>query len=103
MRIPEIRKRLTEVADDLERTAETLEAEAADLRDRAALLRHYEGQMYRRSFPRAPNDSPPLTPALKRRIKAYAAAHPYATQSAMAKRFNVNAGRISETLKGVRK
>lgn len=102
MRIPEIRNHLLVMADDLDQMAVNLALDADELRAKAHAIREHVRQLHRRKSDKAPKDSDPMTPALRRKIVGYAAAHPYATQAAMARRFNVNIGRISETLKGVR-
>ena len=44
--------------------------------------------------------SRPMTRAIGRQVRAYAAQHPYVSHQVMADHFHVNAGRISEALNG---
>jgi hypothetical protein len=43
-----------------------------------------------------------VTPELKAEMAAFAKAHPELSQTAIASRFNVNPGRVSEALQGKR-
>jgi hypothetical protein len=83
MRLPEIQKRLRELSKEIKRLSD---------------------QIARRpSSTRGPRVSARMTPALRAQIKAYAKAHPGLSQMQIAERFNVNSGRVSETLRGKRK
>lgn len=88
MRVPDIRARLIEIAR--ERAIPEVEALARMLKRRSPARR-------------APATSRPVTPELAAEIRAYAAAHPTASQTQIGGRFNVNPGRVSEALHGVRK
>jgi len=44
-----------------------------------------------------------MTPALRQKIKTFAKANPTFSQMQIAEKFNVNSGRVSETLRGKRK
>lgn len=60
-------------------------------------------QLSRRSVERrAPNASTKMTAELRGRIRAYALATPAASQAEIGRKFNVNPGRVSEALRGVR-
>ena len=81
--IPEIRERLTEIAD---------EEGINELRELAA-------EMFRKPpVRRATVKSPHLTPKLAEEIRQYEAAHPDEHFSKIAAHFNVNPGRISEAM-----
>jgi Mn-dependent DtxR family transcriptional regulator len=81
--IPEIRLRLRELAD-----IHGID-ELHDLAD----------ETYRRSpFKRARNKSATLTPALAERIRRFVRDHPQMHQRDVAQKFNVNPGRVSESL-----
>lgn len=87
MKIPEIRDRL------LEKAAEYNDAE---------LLR-LANELNRRSpLKRAAPNSKKITPDLRAAIVAYARAHDDAPQANIARVFNVNPGRVSESLRGYR-
>lgn len=51
----------------------------------------------------APDHSRPMTDELREEIRAYAEAHPEASQLTIGNRFGVNPGRVSETLRGFRR
>ncbi len=87
MRIPAIQRRMRELA-----TAHGL-AELADLAD--ALSR-------RRPRRIAPASSTTITPALRTALRAYSVAHPQMSQVEIARLFNVNPGRVSEAIRGLR-
>jgi hypothetical protein len=87
MRVPEVRCRLIEMAD---------ETGIAELRDLA-------GHLYRRRPVRkAAPQSRPTTPELRAEIRKYAAQHPRATLGRIAQVFDTNPGRVSEALVGKR-
>lgn len=87
MRIPEIQTRLHELAVQLG----------------CAELSTLANELSRRRSPRrAAVNSQPMTPELKDAIRAYHRAHPQAAQTDIARVFNVNPGRVSEALRGVR-
>lgn len=89
--IPEIRKELLELATHLN---------SPRLKSK---LKSLVKQMYRRpTVRRAATESTPMTPALRSRIRAFAAANPRMSYIKMAPRFRVSTGRISEALAGKR-
>lgn len=98
MRIPEIRRQLSQAANDL-RSGRKTPDKVADAIDRLVpeLWRKKPRQMGGRKV------RTPMTPELAQRIRAYAKAHPKADQQEIATEFNVNAGRVSEVLAGHRK
>ena len=87
MRIPEIRKRLLAIAANLGNV------EIASLANE--LVR-------RPPVRRSKVSSQPMTPAIKRAIRHYARRHPNASQTEIARHFNVNPGRVSEAINGYR-
>lgn len=88
MRVPEVQKRLIQIAG---------EKGIPELLDLA-------GHLSRRKPKRkAPPASAPMTDSLRASIRAYAAANPDATQATVGRKFNVNPGRVSEVLRGLRK
>lgn len=82
--IPEVRKRLKEIAD------ETGIEELKDLAD----------QMHRRNLKgaRAPVTSQKMTPELAAEIRDYLRENPHASSQNVADHFNVNPGRITDAL-----
>jgi hypothetical protein len=87
VRLPEVAARLRELAIELSCD------ELSDLADEIA----------RRSVrQRAPSTSAPMTDAVRAEIKAMKAAEPDLSQHEIAKRLNLNPGRVSETLRGKR-
>lgn len=87
MRLPEIQARLRELA---------LQLECDELNDLADEIgRRPAGQ-------RAPRTSAPMTDELAAKIKAMKKAEPHLPHTEIAKRLNINPGRVSETLKGKR-
>lgn len=89
MRIPDIRERLHEIADDPdmpERFRDELHALA-------------EGTRFRRGTRRTPETRPTPDPEA---IAEYARRHPAISVSDLARHFNTNQGRISEILSGKR-
>lgn len=87
MRIPDVADRLREMA---------AEHQLGELNILADALRR------RPPIRRAPNSSRRMTPELRRQIRRYAAAHPGETYRQIGERFDVNVGRVSETLAGYR-
>lgn len=87
MTIPEIRDRLHVLAD--EHGIEELHKLA-------------EATRRRRAVRRAPVKSRPLDPQTAAAVRAYLAAHPNAHQRDVGQMFNLNAGRVSESLRGKR-
>ena len=86
MTIPEIRKRLYELAE------EHGIAELAVLADAS----------YRRTYTRTPAKRRNLTPDLVASIRAYVAANPEVAVQDVASKFYVNPGRVSEAMHGRR-
>lgn len=87
MRIPEVQSRLRALADA--HNMPELEALASELSRRPARKR-------------AANSSARMTPEMRDAIRAYRRAQPDAAQTAIARVFNVNPGRVSEALRGFR-
>ena len=98
MKIPEIRKQLSQAANDL-RSGRRPPEKVADAIDRLVpeLWRKKPRQLAGRKV------RSPMTPELKQRIRDFAKAHPRKDQQDIATEFNVNAGRVSEILSGHRK
>lgn len=92
MTIPEVRAAL----------AELIECFDVDRKTRARLDNLVEQLCRRPAVTRAPVTSRPTSPLLRAAIRAFHAAHPDATQHAIATVFHVNAGRVSEALAGKR-
>jgi hypothetical protein len=88
MRLPEVAKRLRELATQLD--CEELN-ELAD-----EIGRRPSGQ-------RAARSSLPMTDSLRDQIRAMKEAEPNLSQAEIGKRLNLNPGRVSETLKGKRR
>ena len=92
MRIPEI--------------AESIRAMAFDPRlpaDLSAKLRTYASEMGRRpARERRPSQSATMTPELAAEIRRYHQTNQHLTQTAIARHFNVNPGRVSEAINGKR-
>ncbi len=57
----------------------------------------------RKPVKRAATTSAPMTEKLRAEIRAYASKNPDLSQVDIAHRFNVNPGRVSEALRGVRR
>ena len=87
MRIPEITKRLREIAEELGH--EEL-AQLADELPRRAPVR------------RAPVSSRRMTPELSDKIRQHAEANPTESYIAIGRHFDVNPGRVSEIMAGFR-
>lgn len=92
MRLPEVSEALVKVARD--------KRMPPDLRDRIIALT--EEMKRRSSGQRRPTQSATITPALIAQIRAYHQANRHMTQSAIARHFNVNPGRVSEAINGKR-
>jgi hypothetical protein len=91
--IPEIAARMRAIAEKI----------APGYPDESRELIELAEETKRRSSPRAPNSSTPMTPELGDEIREYSEANPAEAQHIVAGKFNVNPGRISETLHGKRK
>ena len=102
MRIPEVREEMRAIA----RTMRTIAGGQGTARDLVAQAIRLEGLVEelerRRADRRAPVGSDPITPELQEEIRAFAALHPTWSQADIGAQFNVNAGRVSEALKGRR-
>lgn len=92
MRIPEIADSIRAIAFDPRVPADISEK-----------LRTYANEMGRRPAPerRAPQ-SATMTPELAAAIRKYHHTNQHLTQTAVARHFNVNPGRVSEVLRGKR-
>ena len=88
MRIPEIQTRLTQLAD---------EHGIPELLDLAAELRR------RSPSKRAPALSTPMCDEMRSKIRQMAARHPDLPYSRIAAALNINPGRVSEVMHGVRR
>lgn len=88
MRIPDIQERLRQIAR---------ERNVPELIDLAAKLSRRPPKR------KAPTASQPMTDHLRAQIRAYAAQNADATQAEIGRQFNVNPGRVSEALRGLRK
>jgi len=87
MRLPEVAKRLRELAAEL--NCDELSGLADEIGRRSA------GQ-------RAAATSVPMTDSLKKQIRAMKEAERHLSQTEIGKRLNINPGRVSETLRGKR-
>ncbi len=94
MTIPEIAKRLREIAEEIQASMPAL---AGELMELANELRR------RPTGPRAPITSTTMTPELADEIREYAEANPGLSHQEIAENFSVNHGRISEALHGKRR
>ena len=93
MKIPEVAKRMREIAEQIQNDYPNLSSELFELADE--LKRRFSG-------PRAPASSTRMTPELAEEIREYADANPNMSHQAIAEVFNVNHGRVSEAIKGKR-
>lgn len=91
MKIPDVVKRLREIAETIQGAHP---AESGELMELAEELRR------RPSGPRAPVSSTPMTPELAEEIREFAEQNPDMSHQAIAEVFNVNHGRVSEALRG---
>jgi hypothetical protein len=101
MRIPDVRRKLSEIANDL-RTEKVTAHSAARSIDAIVT------ELWRKSPRKRPPGTPArvrarMTPELKLEIKAYAKVHKKSDLQSIANHFNVNPGRVSEVLSGMRK
>lgn len=83
MRVPEVRERLYEIAEELRFLAAELERRPARRRSKPV--------------------SQPMTPELRRQIALYAKDNPDLSYVEIATEFNVNPGRVSEAVAGFRR
>ena len=103
MTIPEVRAALVELIRRLDDRLDDLECGVQAVRGFRDEITELIEQLRRRpAVTRAPITSQKATAALVRSIRAYHAAHPTATQHAIATYFHVNSGRVSEALAGKR-
>jgi hypothetical protein len=93
MKIPEVAKRMREIAEVIQAS---FPAESGNLMELADELKR------RPSVPRAPMTSTSMTPELADEIREYAEEHPGMSHQAIAEVFGVNHGRVSEAIKGKR-
>lgn len=101
MRIPEVRRKLSEIANNL-RTEKVTPLNAAKSIDAIVT------ELWRKSPRRLPAGakrvtSTPMTPELKLEIKSYVREHKAMSLQAIANHFKVNPGRVSEIVSGMRK
>lgn len=90
MRIPEVRTRLYQLSDVLREVAKELDALIPQLVRRPATKR-------------APRTSRRTTPKLKAVLRADALAHPNTPYQKIGERHGVNAGRVTDAVRGKRK
>lgn len=83
MRIPEIQNQLRELSQTIALLAEELSR--------------------RPPIKRAPVTSDPVAPELRRAVRRHSRANPKESYASIARRFNINPGRVSEILAGKRK
>ena len=93
MKIPEVAGRIREIAEKI-KTSRPVEADE--------LMQLADELKRRPPGPRAPVESTPMTPELAQEIREYAEAHPGMSHQAIAEKFNVNHGRVSEAIRGKR-
>jgi len=94
MLIPEIRKKLSLIADHIE---EHSPLSAKEIRECVEELKRRPAER------KAPVTSEPMSQVKASEIRAIARKFPMASQAWIAERCNVNAGRVSEALRGKRK
>ncbi len=87
MRIPDVQKRLEEIAEE------------KGLSELRTLAGHLSRQSPRRKAPQA---SEPCTDEKREKIRQFAFDRPTMTQVEIGRQFNVNQGRVSEALRGFR-
>jgi hypothetical protein len=75
----------------------------AGIHDIAELRRLADELDRRKPIKVAARSSTPMTDRLRKEIRTYSKANPNAPQTDIARHFNVNPGRVSEALRGVRK
>jgi hypothetical protein len=90
--IPEIRRRLFEIAEEVKKYSYNLGEEIEELADET-----FRASPARR---KAPVRHPPLTKEQKAEIVAFAFANPKLHIQDIAEKFNTNSGRVSEALHG---
>jgi len=93
MKIPEVAKRMREIAELIHSNYPAESGELFELADE--LKRRFSGA-------RAPASSTKLTPELYEEIREFAEANPGMAHQDIAVIFNVNHGRVSEAIKGKR-
>lgn len=98
MRIPDVRKALSQAADDLRTGARKPETIAKEI---DLLVTELWRKVTKRKVGKAIRT--PLTPELKQEIRVYARVHKDQDLQEIANKFNVNPGRVSEIVSGHRK
>lgn len=98
MRIPEVRRQLSQAADDLRTGVRKPNTIAKQL---DFLVTELWRKKPRRKAGKAIRT--PITPELKKEIRAYARLHKNQDMQEIGGHFNVNAGRVSEILSGHRR
>jgi hypothetical protein len=93
MKVPEVAKRMREIAELIHADHPVESGELFALADE--LRRRFSG-------PRAPATSTTMTPELSEEVKEFAEANPGMSHQDIAIVFNVNHGRVSEAIKGKR-
>lgn len=96
--IPEVREKLTEIADKMRQSTDL------DIVFMATEIDQAVKDLFRRSAPRkAPAKLSPLTEEEKARIRTMAWANPGMSQLDIANEIGTNPGRVSEALNGKRR
>jgi hypothetical protein len=93
MKIPEVAKRMREIAEQIQKGYPNESGELFSLADE--LKRRFSG-------PRAPATSTKMTPELAEEIREFAEANPGMSHQEIGVFFNVNHGRVSEAIIGKR-
>jgi hypothetical protein len=100
MRIPEVRERLLVLADELEAPGLV----PMSNHEVAVQIKLLVLELFRRAYKRkAPDQSLPMTPALRLALRNDAMLHPDDTYQTIAERHGVSAGRVSEAVAGKRR
>jgi hypothetical protein len=92
MKIPEVAVRMREIAEEIKTQYPTLATEMIRL----------AGELKRRPPIRSAVTSTHITPKLIGEIQEFADANPHLSYQGIARKFNVNQGRVSEALRGKR-
>lgn len=93
--VPKVRSRLPEIADELQALARTLTTRARE-------LRKLEKELYRETGPRVTPRSQKITAELRSAVVAMKLANPNMSHQEIGGHFNINPGRVSEILRGLR-
>lgn len=102
MKIPEVRERLRALAAEMDGLSDAIKAD----RERWAIeIRFLVDQLYRRPMANTKNRrvSVPMCHEMVMAIREMRKSYPDMTQTEIAHRLNISAGRVSEVLRGKRK